>query len=582
MGNQPSKVSFWCGMRYLMRSLEFMGKMRGKFFIGTLFASMELLVAYVTPIMFQEIIRALETNSYRGIWITLAALLSASALLTPFIIIGNYWKRSAVIEAETNLSTALFERVEHFSLKTLDQLEMSDYVIRIVNDAKGAVAALRGYTLIALTKFIVYTGISLIILLKTDWHYMVVGLSMSFLALGISFVFLPKARYIEQKAKRMAAGMSTMLMEAVVNAPIIRVFTLEGKLKKCFSDQCRQIAGLRVAFRTVNGIIEGFVYLFGSCVQPVTFLMGIYLMVQGNLELDTVVYLSGITGILAEGIQNFSQFIQFVQGGFVSLARVYELINRKDEEIVSNKIVAAKDEQTPAIHISDLHFRYRDVEVLKGVCLDIWNHQKVAIVGASGSGKSTLMKLIVQLYEPTSGCMEVADIGDDRKEKEEWCFSYVSQSCDVFKGTIRENIGYGKADASFEEIREAARKAGCQAFIERLPDRYDTVIEENGTNLSGGQKQRIAIARAFLKNAPILVLDEMTSAMDSQTEEQILSELMEEVKEKTVLMISHRIHVAQKMDRILVMENGRIVEDGSHEKLMEEKGTYYRMCLEQI
>ena len=192
-------------------------------------------------------------------------------------------------------------------------------------------------------------------------------------------------------------------------------------------------------------------------------------------------------------------------------------------------------------------------------------------MGASGSGKSTLMKLIVQLYEPTSGCMEVANIGDHSKEKEESCFSYVAQSCDVFKGTIRENIGYGKADASFEEIREAARKAGCQSFIERLPDGYDTVIEENGTNLSGGQKQRIAIARAFLKNAPILVLDEMTSAMDTQTEEKILSELMEEVKEKTVLMISHRIHVAQKMERILVMENGRIVEDGSHEKLMEGK-----------
>lgn len=570
MGNQPSKISFWCGMKYLVRSLKFMGKMQSKFWIGTLFASMELLVAYVTPIIFQEMITALETNEYRRIWTILAVLLSVSALLTPFIIIGIYWKRAAVIEAETNLSKTLFERVENLSLKTLDQLEISDFVLRIVNDAKGAVAALRGYTLTALTKFVIYTGISLLILFITDWTYMAVGLFMSLLSLGISFVFLPKARYIEQKAKKMAAEMSTTLMETVTNAPIVRVFMLEKKLQNRFSNQCQQIANMRVAFRAANGIIEGFVYLFGSCVQPVTFLMGIYLMIQGNLELNTVVYLSGITGILSEGIRSFSQFIQFVQGGFVSLVRVYELLDLKDEEIVSDKMVTMENKTVPLIHISELYFKYKDVDVLKGINLDIWNKQKIAIVGTSGCGKSTLMKLIVQLYEPTSGCIEVADSDGGRNEKQGSLFSYVSQSCDVFKGTIRENIGYGKADASFEEIQEAARMAGCQSFIERLPDGYDTVIEENGTNLSGGQKQRIAIARALLRNSPILVLDEMTSAMDVQTEEEILDELMKEVKEKTVLMISHRMRMTQKMDRIVVMKEGQIVEDESYERYIEK------------
>lgn len=584
MDGQPGKVSFLQGMNYLRRSFPYMGRMRRKFWIGTVFASLELLVAYVTPVMFQEIIKALETDSYSGIWMTLAVLLSAFALMTPFIVIGNYWKRAAVIEAETNLSTALFQQVETFSLKTLERLKTSDYVIRIVNDAKDAVAALRGYTFTALTKFAVYTILSLAILLKTDIRYAVVGLLMSLAAFGISFIFLPKARRIEQKAKAMAAGVSTMLMEAVANAPIIRVFALDKKLQKRFADQCSRIAGLRVTFRAANGVIEGFVYLFGSCVSPVTFLMGIYLVVQGNLELDTVVYLSGITGILAEGIQSFSQFVQFVQGGFVSLARVYELLDLQEEERISDKIVAIQKKEIPAIHISDLHFQYRDTEILKGIHLDIWKKQKVAVVGPSGCGKSTLMKLIVQLYEPTKGCMEVADFEGRKgeKEKQNSCFSYVSQSCDVFRGSIRENIGYGKTGASLDEIREAARKAGCQSFIEELPDTYDTMIEENGTNLSGGQKQRIAIARAFLKDAPILVLDEMTSAMDSVTEEQIWNELMEVVKEKTVLMISHKIHLAQKMERILVMEDGRIVEDGSHGELMEKKGVYYKMCMEQM
>lgn len=584
MDSQPGKVSFRQGMHDLKRSFPFMGRMRKRFWIGTVFASLELLVAYVTPVMFQKIIQALEKDSYSGVWMTLTALLSAFALMTPLIVLGNYWKRAAVIEAETNLSTALFQRVETFSIKTLERLKTSDYVIRIVNDAKDAVAALRGYTFTALTKFAVYTVISLAILLKTDIRYAAVGLLMSLVAFGISFVFLPKARRIEQKAKAMAAGASTMLMEAVANAPIIRVFALDKKLQKRFADQCSRIADLRVAFRTANGVVEGFVYLFGSCVSPVTFLMGIYLVFQGNLGLDTVVFLSGITGILAEGIRSFSQFVQFVQRGFVSLARVYELLDLQEEEQISDKTAAVQGKEIPAIHISDLHFRYSDTEVLKGIHLDIWKKEKVAVVGPSGCGKSTLMKLIVQLYEPTKGCMEVADFEGRRGEKEKtnFYFSYVSQSCDVFRGSIRDNIGYGRTGASLDEIREAARKAGCQSFIEELPDAYDTVIDENGTNLSGGQKQRIAIARALLKDAPILVLDEMTSAMDSVTEEQIWKELMEEVKEKTVLMISHKIHLAQKMERILVMEDGQIVEDGSHKELMERKGAYYKMCMEQM
>lgn len=575
MSKQPTKVSFLRGMGYIWRSICYMGEMRRRFLFGSLLASLELLMVYITPTLFREILDALERNRYDGVWKTLGVLMIVFTLLIPAIIIGNYWKRAGVLAAENSISIAVFDKIQLLRLKTLNGIEKGDYVMRLTSDTKRCVRVLGGYTFIALMKFLFYTVVSMMILLTTDLRYALVGLLMSLVSFAISFVFLPKVRYIEQRAKIMTAGISSMLIEAVSNAPVIRVFQLCYSLQETFAIRCQKISELRTCFKTANGVIESVVYLFGSCVQPVTFLMGMYLLVQGEMGLDTIVYLSGITGILADGIRSFSQFVQFVQSSFVSSARIYELIDLPVEKEIKHTTMTEVTDSM--IHISDLHFQYNDVEIIKGINLDIKKKQKIAIVGKSGCGKSTLTKLIARLYEPTGGQIELADLHG----AEDSAIAYVSQSCDVFKGTIEENIRYGKENATFAEIQNAAKKAGCQEFIESLKDGYDFVIDESGTNLSGGQKQRIAIARAFIRNAPILVLDEMTSAMDAFTEERIMSELMEEVEDKTVLMISHRVNVARKMERILVMENGCIVEDGNHEELMMRRGEYYRMYVEQ-
>lgn len=581
MERQPTKISFTCGMKYLARSFGFLGKRRNRFWAGTLLACLELLVAYITPALSQQLVTVLETGSYEELRTGVLALFSALLLCTPLVALGDYWKKQGALEMEKNMSLALFDKVQALPLRTMERYETGDYVTRITGDAKAATGAVKGYTFKALTKFVLYTVISMVILLRAGLLYAAVGFLMSLVAFGVSFFFSPRARVIEHRAKNLAAGLALPLMETVKNAPVIRVFRLDRKLQEQFAKKCRQIADERVLFRAANGMIESVIYLFSACVKPVTFLMGIFLLVRGETDIASVVYLSGITGVLAEGIQSFSQFIQFVQSGFVSLARVYEILDLTGEEPEEKdgveRAAGEQERNGSAIHLEGVRFGYREAEVLKGIDLDIKKGQKVAVTGSSGCGKSTLLKLIAGLYEPCGGELWICGAAGPAEGKGASPIAYVSQASDVFRASVRENIGYGRRNADLEEIKLAAQKAGCREFIERLPQTYDTLIDEHGTNISGGQRQRIALARALLKNAPILVLDEATSALDASSEDRILSDIMEAAKEDTVLMVTHRILAAGRMERIIVMKDGRIVQDGTHEELMAVEGEYKRM-----
>ena len=285
MKTNISKVSFMQGVNYMLRSLAYMNNKRLVFWLGALFASLDLLIAYITPIVFQNIIKAIGSNNYSEIMMTLVVLLSISAILTPLIIAGNYMKRIAVVEAEKNMSSILFDKVLKTSLQTIHEHEKGDLIVRIVTDTKKAVASLSGYTFTAFMKFIIYTGISLAILLRTSVQYTIVGVIMSCFVVTGSLLLSPKARFFEQKAKSCASNIASMIMEAVTNAPIVRVFRMETWLGKSFSQKCSDIARMRIKYRTVNGITDGIAYLFGTCVQPVTFLMGIYLFIKNETSI---------------------------------------------------------------------------------------------------------------------------------------------------------------------------------------------------------------------------------------------------------------------------------------------------------
>lgn len=279
---------------------------------------------------------------------------------------------------------------------------------------------------------------------------------------------------------------------------------------------------------------------------------------------------------IAERITNLFQAIGILQSSLQSISYTPQL-----KDLSTHNIHPVKGN----ISIDQLNFSYNsdNKSALQNLSLDIPVGQKIAIVGKSGAGKSTLVNLILRLYDPISGkiCFDNKDIKTYTQESIRQQIAMIPQDTSLFHRSLMENIRYGRTEATDEEVVDAAKAAHVDEFIRELPEGYNTLVGERGLKLSGGQRQRIAIARALLKNAPILILDEATSALDSHSEELIQESLELAMHGKTVIAIAHRLSTIAHMDRIIVMDEGKIVEDGSHQELIEKEGIYTRLWQKQ-
>ncbi|GBO19761.1 Multidrug resistance protein 1, partial [Araneus ventricosus] len=266
--------------------------------------------------------------------------------------------------------------------------------------------------------------------------------------------------------------------------------------------------------------------------------------------------------------------------------KIFSVIQRKPDIDSSSKVGEKPDKLDGSLTFADVHFNYParpDVPVLKGISLSVKPGETIALVGPSGCGKSTIIQLILRFYDAIEGSVEI-DENNVKALNVGWLRSnigFVGQEPVLFSTTIEENIRYGKNDATLKEIEEAAKLANVHDFISNLPQKYDTLVGDRGTQLSGGQKQRIAVARALIKNPKLLLLDEATSALDTENEAIVQSALDQARKGRTTIIVAHRLSTIRNADKIFVLSDGAIKEIGSHDELMERKGLYYQLVLSQ-
>ena len=388
-------------------------------------------------------------------------------------------------------------------------------------------------------------------------------------------------RNLSRLAQKKTAESNTIVEETLQGIRSVKSYTNEFFEMNRYSNKIDEVAEAGMKAGIYRGLFSStlIIGLFGTLVAVIW--RGALLLANGQMETGELFsfviysgYIGGTIGGVAAVVTRMQKFIGATED-------LFEIFESEEEKIQPSKIKQNRLQLSGRITFNKLSFAYpsrSEIEVLKDINLTIEPSQVVALVGKSGAGKSTFATLLLHLYKTTSGQILFDDYSITELNLTELRnqIALVPQDIFLFGGTIRENIAYGKQDASEDEILEAVRNANALEFIERFPENLNTVVGERGMQLSGGQRQRIAIARAILKDPKILILDEATSSLDSESEQLVQNALEKLMKNRTSIVIAHRLSTIRNADKIVVLENGEIVETGTHEELMKVSFGVYR------
>ena len=422
--------------------------------------------------------------------------------------------------------------------------------------------------------------ISLIILLTINVKMTLLIYIMIPLMIYFSGHFRNKMRRAQKEQRVHIGNLNSAIEDSLLGIKVVKSFANEDVESKKFTHENNKFLGIKkryyksmAGFNTVNRIFDGLMYLILIASG------GYFLMKREIGPEDLIVYVMFIQSLLAT-VRRIIEFTEQFQKGMTGIERFAEIMSIESDILDKEDALEIKNVKGE-ISFNHVDFSYDKGEgkVLDNFSVNITPGEKLAIVGPSGAGKTTICNLIPRFYDVNSGSVTVdgIDVRDIKIKSLRENIGIVQQDVYLFSGTVRDNIGYGKSDASDREIIEAAKLAGAYEFIKNLPDGFDTYVGERGVKLSGGQKQRISIARVFLKNPPILILDEATSALDNKSEIVVQDSIEKLSKGRTTITIAHRLTTVQNSDLIIVMTKEGIVERGSHKELMEKKAYYYNL-----
>ncbi len=500
-------------------------------------------------------------------------------LLSTFLqYIVNYWGHKLGINIETDMRQELFEHVQKQSFRFFDNMKTGHIMSRITNDLfdLGELAHHGPEDIfIALMTFVGAFWIMFTINVKLALATIFI-LPLLILLVVICNVKMNKAW---GQMYSSIADVNARVEDSVSGSRVVQSFTNEEfEIARFKTNNHRYRAAKLGGYRVMSFSLSG-IYMMTRFITIIVLVYGAWLSFTNQLSYGELVGFVLYVNVLFKPIDKISAIMELYPKGMAGFKRFIELLELEPEvKDTANAIEVAS--LNGNISFDNVSFRYdQQKAVLEHIDLTIHAGETVAFVGPSGAGKTTICSLIPRFYDVNEGAISIdgIDIRNITKKSLRSQIGIVQQDVFLFTGTIRENIAYGKQHATFEEVEEAARKAHLETFIASLPDGYETEIGERGLKLSGGQKQRIAIARMFLKNPPILILDEATSALDTETEMVIQEALNELAQNRTTLIIAHRLATIRNADRIIVVTEDGIVEQGRHDELIRHGGVFAKL-----
>jgi subfamily B ATP-binding cassette protein MsbA len=410
-----------------------------------------------------------------------------------------------------------------------------------------------------------------------DWQLAIIAMFVFPLTIYPIAKFGAKMRNIATRTQVTIGSLTTLLQETISGTRIVKAFSMEEYENKRFAKENEHLFRLALKSVSVNAVSSPFMEFLGGIGIAAIIFYGGYQVIRGVSTPGT--FFSFLTALimLYEPVKRLTNVNNTIQQGIAGAVRVFSIIDIVPD-IKNDADAIELPKISEGIDIRNVTFRYEETPVLKNISLSIKAGEVIAFVGMSGGGKTTLVNLIPRFYDVSEGQIVIDghDIRHVTIESLRGQIGIVTQQTILFNDTVRSNIAYGSIEKTDEDIIHAAKAANAHDFIINLPKGYDTVIGEQGAKLSGGERQRISIARALLKDAPILILDEATSSLDTEAEIEVQDALEYLMKGRTTLIIAHRLSTIRNAHRILVLANGEIVEEGTHESLLEKRGEYFK------
>lgn len=558
-------------------------------FLGAGLSVVSVLCAVATPEILGDLIQLLyDFYDNGGVGTVRDSMLGGIVLLLLVYAMGslmNYFNMRLMNQVVSRhftygLRTRISEKVKRLPVSYVDQTAVGDILSRMTDDV-GEMGGYIHQIFDILVKGVFQILIISAIMLAENWKLAVLVILMTPVSVFLSVKIAAASEKYYEKMFTQQGKLSDVVEESFSNYPTIKAYHLEEYSAQRHWAANKDLEKISIRANFIGSIVQPLIRLSNAVAYILLALIGGWMIVEQGVAVGVVVAIILFARQFASPLEELAYGFGRINQVRAASARVFEILDMPEED---NPSAANTLDAAGQVELQNVNFSYTiDRPLIEDLCLNVQPGQKVAIVGPTGAGKTTIVNLLMRFYDPISGsiCIDGIDFRDLSREQIRSCFGMVLQDTWLFRGSIFENVSYGKPNATREDVEDACRKAHCDHFIRTLPDGYDTIIGEDTTNLSGGQKQLLTIARVLLADRPLLILDEATSNVDTRTEVLIQQAMDELMKGKTCFVIAHRLSTIVNSDRILVMDHGKIVEQGTHRELLEARGFYYQLYKSQ-
>lgn len=577
-----SKVKDWKGT--LKRIWGYMSDQKVLFFFVLLMVFISTVLTILGPFLVGKGIDIyIVEKSGNHFFFFFVVLVLIYALHSLSIWLQNIWMIKVAQNTVYKIRSDLFRQFHLLPISFFDQKKTGELMSRMTNDVENVSSTLNSSVIQISSSVLTLIGVVSVMLWMSPFLTIITLIVVPLLVVGMKWITRRTGQLFKEQ-QRSLGELNGYIEETITGQRIVKTFSQENRVMHEFLEKNERLRRSSFWAQTISGFIPKLMHVLNNLSFTLIAGFGGIFALKGWITIGTIVvfaeYARQFTRPLNDLANQFNTLLSAVAGA----ERVFDLLDEQAEEADFGEYVQSANIKGDIV-FERVSFSYgEESQTIKNISFHVSPGETVALVGATGAGKTTIINLLARFYEVKEGriLIDGKDISKLRRSELRQAMGFVLQDPFLFHTTIRENIRYGRLDATDEEVEEAAKLANAHSFIKNLPDQYDTIINEGGTSISQGQKQLLSIARAILKNPSILLLDEATSSIDTVTELKIQEALERLMKGRTSFVIAHRLNTIKKADQIFVIQDGRIVEKGSHDELLEKEGFYFDLVTNQL